>query len=305
MLSDIEDGDESDHSDEESLRPRNSITTDDEDPSTDCSSSTTESRGDSVVGPLNDEASDHSPESDQANEVQQPTAPPVSLDSHSTVRNSRPIPFISRTLSRVHVPREFRRHIDRIRVEPVAPSPSVITAHAIKRVPRMVLVKHAFSLNYFLKALARDPPRHGGSLRHPSPVIEPRDPDGMVLQHCADLHHALLPLEGRERDEVVEECGAAEEEEREQDNEVELPSFSSPMALFEINDADEVALLQPEQSSVNNSDENEFAARCVEQMSLHSLMREFSCYRMMRNLGARLKNKLDAGLKNKARKWRR
>lgn len=297
MLSDIEDRDESDHSDEESLRPRNSITTDDEDPSTDCSSSKTESRGDSVVGPLNDEASDRSSRSNHTDEHERLATPPVSLDSHSTVHNSLPIPFIPHPLSRIHVPREFRRHTDRIRVEPVAPSPSVITAHAIKRVPRMVLVKHAFSLNYFLKALARDPPRHGGSLRRPSPVIEPRDPDGVVLQHCADLHHALLPLEGWERAEVAEECGAAGEEEREQDEEVELLSFSSPMALFEINDADEVALLQPEQSGVNNSVENEAAARCVEEMSFRSLMREFSCYRMMRNLGIRLKNK--------ARKWRR
>ena len=295
MLSGIEDGDESENSDDESLRPRNSITTD-EASSSSRSSSTTESRDDSVVGPLNDGAPYNS-ESGQADDTQRPATPPVSLDSHSTVRNSQPRPFIPRPRSRIHVPSRFRRYTNRIRREPVAPSPSVVTADAVKRVPRMVQVKQAFCLNFILEALARDPPRHGGSLRHPSPVIEPRDPDGVILQHCADLHHALLPLEGWERDDVIEEVGAAEERERERDEEVELPSSFSPDALFEVSDADEVALLQPEQSGVDGSNEDGEDTRCGEENSLRNLMREFSCYTFMRNLGA--------GLKNKVRKWRR
>jgi len=161
----------------------------------------------------------------------------------------------------------------------------------------MVMVKHAFSLNFILVAWARDPPRHGGSLRHPSPVIEPRDPDGVVLQHCADLHHALLPLEGWERNGVVEECRAAEERDVERDLEMELLSIFSPDALFEVSDADEVALLQPEQSGVDGSNEDGEVTRCGEEKSLRDLMREFSCYTFMRDLGG--------GLKNKVRKWRR
>jgi len=296
VLSDIEDGDESDNSDDESLRPRNSITTDESSFSS-RSSSATESRDDSVVGPLNDGAPYNS-ESGQTDDTQQPAAPPASLDSHSAVSNSGRTPLtIYRPRSRIHVPSRFRRYTNRFRREPVAPSPSVVTADAIKRVPRMVMVKHAFSLNFILVARARDPPRHGGSLRHPSPVIEPREPDGVVLQHCVDLHHALLPLEGWERDGVAEECRAAEERDVERDLEMELLSIFSPDALFEISDADEVALLQPDQSGVDGSNEDGEVARCGEEKSLRDLMREFSCYTFMRNVGA--------GLKNKVRKWRR
>jgi len=295
VLSDIKDGDESDNSDDESLRPRNSITTD-EGSFKGRSSSKTKSRDDSVVSLLKNWAP-YTSKSGQADDTQWPAAPPVSLDSLSTVRNSRQESFIPPPRSRIHVPSRFRRYTNRIRREPVAPSPSVVTADAIKRVPRMVMVKQAFCLNFMLEARARDPPRHGGSLRHPSPVIEPRDPDSVVSQHCADLHHALLPLEGWERDELVEECRAAEERDVERDLEMELLSIFSPDALFEVSDADEVALLQPEQSGVDGSNEDGEVTRCGEEKSLRDLMREFSCYTFMRNVGA--------GLKNKVRKWRR
>ncbi|KAI4666781.1 uncharacterized protein J4E79_002821 [Alternaria viburni] len=72
---------------------------------------------------------------------------------------------------------------------------------------------------------------------------------------------------------------------------MELLSIFNPDALFDFSDADEVALLQPEQSGVDGSNEDGEVTRCGEEKSLRDRMQEFSCYTFMRNLGAGLKNK--------------
>ena len=95
MLSDIEDGDESDNSDDESLRPRNSITTD-EGSFSSRSSSATESRDDSVVGPLND---GHHTTPNQARQTihnsQQLLQPALTRTAQSAILDGHPSSYIA------------------------------------------------------------------------------------------------------------------------------------------------------------------------------------------------------------------
>jgi hypothetical protein len=244
-----------------------------------------DSRGNSVVGWLDDQASNHNTESPQTGKGKWATSHPAEPNPQNTsatsqmttvprlMLNDPPLPPPS--------PKQYkctlRRHTRRTPRYPKGPSPSVITAHAV-RTPDIKMWLHYVLLRKRLIAAAAAPIRRWESLRHPSPVIEPWEPDGVLQQHCTDLHNALLPLEQVD------------------DPEVRASSKDVLVPLEQPETNGEDALVSLQQPEISNSDEVTSPSE-EKKKSFWSRTRKHSCFRAVRALGGRLKDKTDS--------WRR
>jgi hypothetical protein len=172
----------------------------------------------------------------------------------------------------------------------MAPTPSVVTAHAV-RLPGFVTRMHSIILRNRLKAAAASRrARHRRPLPHPSPVIEPCEAAGVLQQHYADLYYALMPL-GR-----MEEADGDEVEESEQSEDEEVEEAEEAEELS-VSDTDEHTLVHPKQAGVNHSNEDRDTARSEKKKKknkfLHSRVRKSACYKAMRALGTNLRTKTE------------